>query len=288
MQIARGLAAAHAAKVIHRDIKPSNIRILDDGSAKIMDFGIAKLMQQESGLTQTGMTIGTAAYLSPEQVRGDAVDARTDVFSFGVLAYELLTYSRPFEGREISAVLYQVLHAEPRSLVEVWPGAPSGIVAIVRRCLEKTASKRFIDGADLARELERLNAQLGAARELDNGGLTIPLEYPDPTPGPRPAFLAGRRPRRAAAAGAARDHHPGAAAPAAHPDPDSPSFRAAAADAVRDAGAAEHPAARRPGAAPPLGHRRLRAGNAPGSPVDQRARARTGPRTGVCPLRGRC
>jgi serine/threonine protein kinase len=176
LQVARGLAAAHAAGVIHRDVKPSNIRILDDGTAKIMDFGIAKLIQQESGLTQTGMTIGTAAYLSPEQVRGDAVDARTDVFSFGVLSYELLTYSRPFEGREISAVLYHVLHTEPKPVSEVWPGAPSGVVTIVRRCLEKSASKRFGDGGDLARELERLNSQIGTVKNLDNAAMTVQLE----------------------------------------------------------------------------------------------------------------
>jgi len=176
LQLARGLGAAHAAGVIHRDIKPANVRVLDDGTAKIMDFGIAKLIQQENGLTQTGMTIGTAAYLSPEQVRGDAVNAHTDVFSFGVLAYELLTYSRPFEGREISAVLYQVLHAEPRPLTEVWPAAPPGVTAILRRCLDKTASKRYLDGSDLARDLERLNSQLGAAKELDNAALTMPLE----------------------------------------------------------------------------------------------------------------
>lgn len=182
LQIARGLGAAHAAGVIHRDIKPANIRVLDDGTAKIMDFGIAKLIQQESGLTQTGMTIGTAAYLSPEQVRGDAVDARTDVFSFGVLAYELLTYSRPFEGREISAVLYQVLHAEPRPLVEIWPGAPAAVVALVRRCLEKNAVKRFADGSELARDLERLHLQHGTLRELDNAATTMPLERPDKTP----------------------------------------------------------------------------------------------------------
>ena len=182
LQIARGLGAAHAAGVIHRDIKPANIRVLDDGTAKIMDFGIAKLIQQESGLTQTGMTIGTAAYLSPEQVRGDAVDARTDVFSFGVMAYELLTYSRPFEGREISAVLYQVLHAEPRPLVEIWPGAPAAVVALVRRCLEKTAAKRFADGSELARDLERLHLQHGTFRELDNAATTMPLERPDKTP----------------------------------------------------------------------------------------------------------
>ena len=176
LQIARGLAAAHSAGVIHRDIKPSNIRVLDDGTAKIMDFGIAKLMQQESGLTQTGMTIGTAAYLSPEQVRGDSVDARTDIFSFGVLSYELLTYARPFEGREISAVLYHVLHTEPKAVSEVWPGAPSGVVTIVRRCLEKHAAKRFADGSELARELERLNAQIGTVKNLDNAAMTVQLE----------------------------------------------------------------------------------------------------------------
>ncbi|MEM7584482.1 MAG: serine/threonine-protein kinase [Acidobacteriota bacterium] len=91
LQIARGLAKAHAKGVIHRDIKPANIRVLEDGTVKIMDFGIAKLAQQESGLTQTGMTLGTAAYLAPEQIRGEAVDTATDIFSFGVLAYELLT-----------------------------------------------------------------------------------------------------------------------------------------------------------------------------------------------------
>ncbi|MDX1630576.1 MAG: serine/threonine-protein kinase, partial [Thermoanaerobaculia bacterium] len=86
VQVARGLEYAHRQGVVHRDIKPANIRILDDGTAKIMDFGIAKLANQDTGLTQTGMTLGTAAYLAPEQIRGESVDARTDVFSYGVMA----------------------------------------------------------------------------------------------------------------------------------------------------------------------------------------------------------
>jgi hypothetical protein len=175
VQIARGLAFAHANGVIHRDVKPANIRVLEDGTAKIMDFGIAKLALQESGLTQTGMTIGTAAYLSPEQVRGDTLDVRTDIFSFGVLAYELLAYQRPFEGRDISAVLYHVLHNEPRSLPELSPSSPPGLVHIVYRCLSKSAAGRFADGSELAHELERLQAQLATRIGTDNN-LTMPID----------------------------------------------------------------------------------------------------------------
>lgn len=180
VQIARGLAFAHANTVIHRDIKPANIRILEDGTAKIMDFGIAKLAQQESGLTQTGMTIGTAAYLSPEQVRGAALDVRTDIFSFGVLSYELLAYKRPFEGRDLSAVTYQVAHAEPTPLAEAAPSTPAQLIKIVQRCMQKPATLRFADGGELARELERLQAQL--AGKIGNFGdnLTLPIQKSKP------------------------------------------------------------------------------------------------------------
>ncbi len=156
VQIARGLEAAHAKGVIHRDIKPANIRILEDGTAKIMDFGIAKLTQRQTGLTQTGMTLGTAAYLAPEQIRGESVDQRTDIFSFGVLAYELLTFQRPFLGDAISNVLYQILNARARPISEFWPECPPELQKLVDRCMEKDQGKRFATCTDLLHELDQI------------------------------------------------------------------------------------------------------------------------------------
>ena len=156
LQVARGLAHAHSKGVIHRDIKPANIRILEDGTTKIMDFGIARLAQQESGLTKTGMTVGTAAYLAPEQVRGAPVDLRTDVFSYGVMAYELLTGERPFQGEQISTVIYQLLNHEPKPIAELWPAAPPDMVAVVDRCLKKEADERFAGGRELVKAFEAL------------------------------------------------------------------------------------------------------------------------------------
>ncbi len=181
LQIARGLGYAHSKGYIHRDVKPANVRILEDGTAKLMDFGIAKLAQQESGLTQTGMTLGTAAYLSPEQVRGDSVDLRTDVFSFGILAYELLTYQRPFQGEQISTVIYNLLNHEPEPLTAHWPGAPPEMVALVDRCLRKDAAQRFADGTDLVRELEKLKKR-GRGSRRPEPAATRPVTPPAPTP----------------------------------------------------------------------------------------------------------
>jgi serine/threonine protein kinase len=202
LQIARGLAYAHRQGVIHRDIKPSNIRILEDGTAKIMDFGIAKLAQQETGLTQTGMTLGTAAYLAPEQIRGDPVDHRTDVFSFGVLAYELLAYERPFKGKQISVVLHQILNEEPDAIVDSWPAAPPEMVRLIDLCLRKDPSQRPADGAALLKELERVQKQGRARRRTIEEGPTVKLDEPParealppgpPTPAPEPVTESGER-----------------------------------------------------------------------------------------------
>ncbi|MCG8461649.1 MAG: serine/threonine protein kinase, partial [Holophagales bacterium] len=183
IQIARGLAYAHDKGVIHRDIKPANVRILEDGTAKIMDFGIAKLAQEQTGLTQTGMTLGTAAYLSPEQVRGDSVDSRSDVFSFGVLAYELLTFERPFQGEQISAVLYQLLHTEPKPVGEVWPAAPVEMSRLVSRCLSKDPGQRPAHGTDLLARLEEVQTSgrersgiYGARAPTDADAPTVRLD----------------------------------------------------------------------------------------------------------------
>ena len=196
LQIARGLAYAHTQGVIHRDIKPANVRILEDGTAKIMDFGIAKLAQEETGLTQTGMTLGTAAYLAPEQIKGENVDHRTDVFSYGVLAYELLALERPFQGQQISAVLYEILHSNPPPITEYWPKAPEPIIRVLGRCLAKDPSDRYADAGELLRDLERLQKQGRARREqqLESGDVLVtpPPAKPKPvgTPG-SPTSLAG-------------------------------------------------------------------------------------------------
>jgi serine/threonine protein kinase len=156
VQIARGLQYAHSRGVVHRDIKPANIRILEDDTAKIMDFGIAKLAQHEEALTQAGITLGTAAYLAPEQIRGGAYDARTDLFSFGVLAFELFALERPFQGAEISAVFYKILNEDPPPLCDKAPDCPQDLERIVRRCLEKEPPKRYAGFSELLHDLEAL------------------------------------------------------------------------------------------------------------------------------------
>ena len=156
-EIARGLAFAHERGVVHRDIKPANIRILDDGSAKILDFGIAKLAQVHSTLTQAGVTLGTASFLAPEQIRGEALDPRTDVFAFGVLAYELLTYERPFRAQEISALFYKLLNEQPAAIGSRSPGVPDELSRVVMRCLEKDPAQRWFPTSELVAALERLD-----------------------------------------------------------------------------------------------------------------------------------
>lgn len=170
VQIARGLQYAHARGVIHRDIKPANIRILEDDTAKIMDFGIAKLAQQQQSLTQAGITLGTAAYLAPEQIRGEPSDPRTDIFSFGALAYELISFERPFPGAEISAIFYKILNETPTPLTECAPDCPPEIARIIMRCLEKTFEKRYASSDLLLRDLEELARKPPAENALGRTG----------------------------------------------------------------------------------------------------------------------
>jgi eukaryotic-like serine/threonine-protein kinase len=159
--ICDGLGYAHGAGIIHRDIKPSNVRVLANGDVKIMDFGIAKSFQTESNLTQTGITLGTAAYLAPEQIRGEGVDPRTDIFSLGVLAYELFTYQKPFRGEHISTVLFKILNEKPEPISAQSPDAPPALDNAVATAMEKSPTERYETVADFRRDLTAVLKTLG-------------------------------------------------------------------------------------------------------------------------------
>ncbi len=152
IDVCDGLGYAHAAGIIHRDVKPSNIRILEDGTVKIMDFGIAKSMVSPSTLTQTGITLGTASYLAPEQIRGEDLDPRTDIFSLGVLAYEIVTGQKPFTGDHISTVLYKIMNEMPAPPSSLDPALPRGLDATILKALEKDRTRRFSSCAELRAE----------------------------------------------------------------------------------------------------------------------------------------
>ena len=162
LQIANGLGYAHAQEVIHRDIKPSNVRVLDNGQVKIMDFGTAKLANVESNLTQTGMTLGTVAYLSPERLLGKPSGTNSDLFSYGVLAYELLSFRRPFAGRNIPNLIDQVLNAVPVPLTTSWPACPPALALVVHKCLSKDPQERYASCQELIRDLEQVLAEICA------------------------------------------------------------------------------------------------------------------------------
>ena len=150
-QVCRGLAYAHERGIVHRDIKPSNIRLLDDGTAKIMDFGIAKLGGTQ--LTKAGMMVGTVHYMSPEQVRGRPLDGRSDVFSVGVILYELLSGERPFRGEGPTQILYKIVHQDPAPLdLQALGETGPELAAIVARALVKEPAERFT-ASELARAL---------------------------------------------------------------------------------------------------------------------------------------
>ena len=163
-QIAGGLRAAHAAGVVHRDIKPENIMIRPDGMVKVLDFGIARLVEdakaenhkQSLGLTRTGVILGTARYMSPEQARGLPVDGRSDIFSLGVVLYEMLTGATPFSGDTPSDVLAAILTYDPAPLSRNMRTVPAEFDRIVRRCLAKNPAERYLSAAMLEEDLKHL------------------------------------------------------------------------------------------------------------------------------------
>jgi eukaryotic-like serine/threonine-protein kinase len=162
-----GLAAAHAAGIIHRDLKPSNVMLASNGSIKVLDFGVAKRMDLNgedplpaSMSTATGQIVGTACYLSPEQARGEAVDGRTDVFSFGAVLYEMLTGERPFDRGSLAGTLAAILRDSPVPVRELRSEMPRDVSRLLRRCLEKERDQRFASADELLRALLHCRAGL--------------------------------------------------------------------------------------------------------------------------------
>jgi serine/threonine protein kinase len=142
MQAAEGLQAAHEKKITHRDIKPANIMITTKGQVKIMDFGLAKLAGR-SALTKEGMTLGTVAYKSPEQARGENVDHRTDIWAFGVVLYEMITGQHPFKGEYDQAVMYSIMNEKPAPITGLRTGVPMELERIANKALAKKPHERY-------------------------------------------------------------------------------------------------------------------------------------------------
>lgn len=160
LQVCAGLEYAHSRGVVHRDIKPANVRVLEDGTVKIMDFGIAKSLQSESRLTQTGVALGTAGYLSPEQLSGQPVDHRSDLFALGVMAYEMVTGVRPFSGPNISNIIYQILNQDPVPPRQRNRACPERLEKAILKALAKDPAKRFASVREFARELKLVLQEL--------------------------------------------------------------------------------------------------------------------------------
>jgi eukaryotic-like serine/threonine-protein kinase len=197
-EVAEGLAAAHASGVVHRDLKPENVLLGADGHVRIVDFGLARLLQEPgtadeassrlrtlSGeMTRAGKILGTAAYMSPEQARGEIVDVRTDLFSFGILLYEMTTGRVPFQGKTVTDTLSAILRDQPAPVSQVNPEAPAELDRIISECLEKDPAERYQHADQLAVDLRRLkrssDTEMQSVRTpgAQSGAERVPSEAP--------------------------------------------------------------------------------------------------------------
>lgn len=155
-QAADALGAAHALGVIHRDVKPANIMLNRQGTVKVADFGVAKAVGEDTGLTRTGTVVGSPAYMAPEQVRGEEVDGRADLFSLAVVLYELLLRRKPFPSDTVTTLIYQILHDDPLADPEISRTLSPGIADFLGRALAKKPAERVPDAAAFAREARQL------------------------------------------------------------------------------------------------------------------------------------
>jgi serine/threonine-protein kinase len=176
IQLLEGLAYAHEQGIVHRDIKPGNVRVLDDGTVKILDFGIAKFAK--SSVTQTGTMMGTASYMAPEQIMGQAVDGRADVFSAGVLLHEIVSGQKPFNGDTPTAVVYQIMHVEPPPVQAGQPDLPEALGETVARALAKDPDERYQRASEMAADLQMVRLTID-----------LPLTTGAPEPGAPDATL---------------------------------------------------------------------------------------------------
>jgi len=184
MQIAHGLAAAHEKGIIHRDLKPENLFVTKDGRVKILDFGLAKLTQADPGShtsmptvthggTEAGVVMGTAGYMSPEQVRGMALDPRSDIFSFGAILYEMLSGKRAFHGDTPADTMSSILKEDPPELSETNRNVSPALERIVQHCLEKNPESRFHSASDIAFDLEHLSGLSGSTARVATAGTGV-------------------------------------------------------------------------------------------------------------------